>query len=102
MNNTSAITAYKLHKQFTSSIDIFDLLEAYYPEKHNTIVRMRNIAYKELIESGILTADGVNSCPDLLYKNILNTCVKITISQPLKSTKSWDKLGQFTKKRAFY
>lgn len=33
MNNTSTITAYKLHKQFTSSIDIFDLLEAYYPEK---------------------------------------------------------------------
>ena len=36
---------------------------------------MRNIAYKELIGSGILTADGVNSCPDLLYKNILNTCI---------------------------
>ena len=75
MNNTPIITAYKLHKQLSSSINIYDLLEAYYPEKHNTIVRMRNIAYKELIESGILTADGVNSCPDLLYKNILNTCI---------------------------
>lgn len=34
--------------------------------------------------------------------DILVLPVKITISQPLKSTKSWDKLGQFTKKRAFY
>lgn len=74
-NPSTTLTAYKLHKQFTSSIDIFDLLEAYYPEKHNIIVRMRNIAYRELIESGVLTADGVNSCPDLLYKNILNTCI---------------------------
>lgn len=48
-------TLYKLNKQLSSSIDLFDLLEAYYPEKHNTIVRMRNIAYKELIESGIVT-----------------------------------------------
>ena len=77
MNNNSNLTLYKLNKQLLSSIDLFDLLEAYYPEKHNTIVRMRNIAYKELIESGILTADGVISCscPDLLYKNILNTCI---------------------------
>ena len=76
MNPTSAtLTAYKLHKQFTSSIDIFDLLEAYYPEKHNTIVRFRNIAYKELIESGVLTADGVTYYPDPLYKTLLNTCI---------------------------
>ena len=74
-NPSTTLTAYKLHKQFTSSIDIYDLLEAYYPEKHNTIVRMRNIAYRELIESGVLTADGATSTPDLLYKNILNTCI---------------------------
>ena len=72
---TTTLTAYKLHKQFTSSIDLFDLIEAYYPEKHNTIVRMRNIAYKELIESGVLTIDGVTSYPDPLYKTLLNTCI---------------------------
>ena len=75
MNNTSTITAYKLHKQLSSSIDLYDLVEAYYPEKHNTIVRIRNIAYRELINTGVLTEDGVNYCPDLLYKNILNTCI---------------------------
>lgn len=36
------------------------------------------------------------------FRTFSNRYVKITISQPLKSTKSWDKLGQFTKKRAFY
>ena len=38
----------------------------------------------------------------LSYKYEHAGSVKITISQPLKLTKSWDKLGQFTKKRAFY
>ena len=75
MNPTSTITLYKFNKQFTSSIDLFDLLEDYYPEKHNTIVRMRNIAYRELINTGVLTADGITSSLDPLYKNILNTCI---------------------------
>lgn len=51
MTASTTLTAYKLHKQFANSLDLFDLVEAYYQEKHNTIVRMRNIAYKELIES---------------------------------------------------
>ena len=73
---STVLTLYKLHKQFTSSVDLYDLLETYYPEKHNTIVRMRNAAYRELIESGVLTADGISdSCPDLPYKNALNTCI---------------------------
>ena len=29
----------------------------------------------ELAESGVLTADGVNTCPDPLYKTLLNTCI---------------------------
>ena len=73
MNNTPIITAYKLNKQLTSSLDLYDLLEAYYPEKHNTIVRMRNIAYKELIEAGVLTANGIDHPTDPLYKTLLNT-----------------------------
>ena len=92
---STTLTLYKLHKQFTSSIDIFDLLEAYYPEKHNTIVRMRNIAYKELIESGVLTADGISdSCPDLPYKNILNTCIPTNwfSCPPSKIVEAVDKL----------
>ena len=72
--NTSTITLYKLNKQFTSSIDLFDLLEAYFQEKHNTIVRMRNIAYKELIETGVLTADGaIDEEVDIPYRKLLNT-----------------------------
>lgn len=74
MNNTSIITAYKLNKQFTSSLDIFDLLEAYFPEKHNTIVRMRNIAYRELAESGVLTVDGtIDEEVAVPYRTLLNT-----------------------------
>ena len=74
MNNTSIITAYKLNKQFTSSIDIFDLLEAYYPEKHNTIVRMRNIAYRELIETGAIKEDGmIDEEVAISYRKLLNT-----------------------------
>lgn len=61
MSNTpTTLTAYKLHKQLSFTIDLYDLLEAYYPEKHNTIVRMRNIAYRELINTGVLTADGIS------------------------------------------
>ena len=74
MNNTSSITAYKLNKQFTSSLDLFDLLEAYYPSKHNTIVRMRNIAYRELAETGVLTADGtIDGKVAVPYRKLLNT-----------------------------
>lgn len=74
MNNTPIITAYKLNKQFTSSLDIFDLLEAYYPEKHNTIVRMRNIAYRELGETDVLTADGtIDGEVAVPYRKLLNT-----------------------------
>lgn len=77
MNFTSTLrTTYKLHKQFTSSVDLYDLLEAYYPEKHSTIVRMRNIAYWELIETGVLNTDGINNLyPDPLYKTLLNICI---------------------------
>ena len=94
-NPSTTLTAYKLHKQFTKSLDLYDLLEAYYPEKHNTIVRMRNIAYKELIESGVLTADGISdSCPDLPYKNILNTCIPTNwfSCPPSKIVEAVDKL----------
>lgn len=75
MNPTSTLTLYKLHKQFTSSVDLYDLLEAYFPEKHNTIIRFRNIAYKELIVTGVLKTDGVTSNPDPLYRTLLNTCI---------------------------
>ena len=74
MNNSPIITAYKLNKQFTSSIDIYDLLETYFPEKHNTIVRMRNKAYRELAESGVLTADGtIDGEVAVPYRKLLNT-----------------------------
>ena len=74
MNNTSTITAYKLNKQLTFSLDIFDLLEAYYPEKHNTIVRMRNIAYRELIETGVIKSDGtIDGEVAIPYRKLLNT-----------------------------
>ena len=75
MNNTSTtLTAYKLHKQFANSLDLFDLLEAYYPEKHNTIVRMRNIAYRELIETGAIKEDGtIDEEVDIPYRKLLNT-----------------------------
>lgn len=43
MNPNSTTSVYKLHKQFTNSLDLYDLLETYYLEKHNTIVRMQNI-----------------------------------------------------------
>lgn len=76
MTNTPSptISAYKLNKQLTSSIDIFDLLEAYFPEKHNTIVRMRNKAYRELAEIGVLTADGtIDEEVAVPYRKLLNT-----------------------------
>ena len=73
-NTSTIITAYKLNKQFTSSVDLYDLLEAYFPEKHNTIVRMRNKAYRELAESGVLTADGtIDGEVAVPYRKLLNT-----------------------------
>ena len=95
MTTSTTLTAYKLNKQLSSSLDIFDLLEAYYPEKHNTIVRMRNIAYRELINTGVLTADGISdSCPDLPYKNALNTCIPTNwfSCPPCKIIEAVDKL----------
>lgn len=78
MTTSTTLTAYKLHKQFTSSIDIFDLLEAYYPEKHHTIVRMRNVAYRELIETGTIKEDGsINEEVAIPYWELLNTCIPV-------------------------
>lgn len=69
---------YKLHKQFTSSIDLFDLLEIYYPEKHHTIVRMRNAAYRELIETGTIKEDGtIDEEVTVPYRKLLNTCIPV-------------------------
>ena len=78
MNDSTTLTAYKLHKQFTSSIDLFDLLEAYYPEKHHTIVRMRNATYKELIETGTIKEDGtIDEEVAIPYRKLLNTCIPV-------------------------
>ncbi len=73
MDTFTILTGYKLHKQFTNSVDLYDLVEAYYPEKHNTIVRMRKFAYTELAENGVIKSDGVGTLPNPLYKTILNT-----------------------------
>lgn len=77
MNITTIITAYKLNKQFTSSIDLFDLLEAYYPEKHHTIVRMRNAAYRELVETGVISDDGMIEEVAIPYRKLLNTYIPV-------------------------
>lgn len=77
-NPSTILIAYKLHKQLTSSIDLFDLLEAYYPEKHHTIVRMRNIAYRELIETGTIKEDGtIDEEVAIPYRKLLNTYIPI-------------------------
>ena len=72
MDTSTILTGYKLHKQFTNSVDLYDLVEAYYLEKHNTIVRMRKFAYTELAENGVIKSDGVGTLPNPLYKTILN------------------------------
>ena len=76
-NSKTIIYIYKLNKQLTSSIDLYDLLEAYYPEKHHTIVRMRNAAYRELIETGAIKEDGVIEEVDIPYRKLLNTCIPV-------------------------
>lgn len=70
--------AYKFNKQIASSVDLFDLLEAYFPEKHHTIVRMRNTAYRELIEIGAIKEDGTfDGKVDMPYRKLLNTCIPV-------------------------
>lgn len=76
MTKPSTPTTYILHKQLSSSIDLFDLLEAYYPEKHHTIVRMRNAAYRKLVETGTIKADGtIDGEVAVLYRKLLNTYI---------------------------
>ena len=76
MTTSTTLTAYKLHKQFANSLDLYDLLEAYYPEKHNTIVRMRNAAYRELVETGAIKADGtIDGEVAVPYRKLLNTYI---------------------------
>ena len=80
MKNNSNLIAYKLHKQLSSSIYLFDLLEAYYPEKHHTIVRMRNAAYRDLIEAGTIKEDGsIDGDVAIPYRKLLNTCVPVNL-----------------------
>lgn len=79
MNPTpTSFIANKVNKQFTSSINFFDLLEAYYPEKHHTIVRMRNATCREFIETGTIKEDdSIDEKFAIPYRKLLNTCISV-------------------------